>query len=48
MKILAIVEVMFLMVFMYLYLREKEKDNRHECDDCPFRDICKEGKEDAE
>ena len=47
MMILAIVEVMFLMFLIFSYIRSG-KDNRRECECCPYRDICKEGKEDAE
>ena len=47
MLILAIVEVVILMVLIFSYIRSG-KDNRRECDDCPFRDICEEGKKDAE
>lgn len=42
MIILAIVEVIFLMFLIFSYIRSG-KDNRGECDDCPFRDICEEG-----
>ena len=43
MIILAVVDIVFLVLFIHLYTRGSGGDNRRECDGCPFRDMCMEG-----
>lgn len=43
MMTLAIIEIIFLVFFIHLYIRGSGKDNRHECEKCQFRNMCMEG-----